>query len=106
MRTLLSKRQEEWVAKGSPRTGAQARATPATEPTPPPPAERGTGSVRERLATLRKELNTLVALHNHETRKPHGKMHNELRAHCGGPPVAMASMEQLEERIATPRSWR
>lgn len=105
VRTLLSQRQAEWIAKGSPRTGAQARATPATEPTPPPAAERGQ-SVRERLQTLRKELNTLVALHNHKTRKPHGKIHNELRAHCGGPPVAMATIEQLEERIATLRSWR
>ena len=31
---------------------------------------------------------------------------NELRAKCGGPPTAMANMEQLEERIATLRSWR
>ncbi|MFP5070554.1 DEAD/DEAH box helicase [Pseudonocardia nantongensis] len=111
VRTLLSKRQADWVAKGSPthpspRSGAQARATPATEPTPPPPAERGPAGVRERLQTLRKELNTLVALHNHKTRKPHGKIHNDLRAHCGGPPVAMATIEQLEERIATLRSWR
>ncbi len=28
VRTLLSQRQADWVAKGSPRTGAQARATP------------------------------------------------------------------------------
>ncbi|SFN01785.1 Superfamily II DNA or RNA helicase [Pseudonocardia ammonioxydans] len=106
VRTLLSKRQADWIAKGSPRTGAQARATPATEPTPPPPAERGSVSVRERLQTLRKELNTLVALHNHKTRKPHGAIHNDLRKACGGPPVAMATIEQLEERIATLRSWR
>nr|WP_222131850.1 DEAD/DEAH box helicase [Pseudonocardia sp. C8] len=106
VRTLLSKRQAEWIEKGSPRTGAQARATPATEPTPPPPSQRGTVSVRERLQTLRKELNTLVALHNHKTRKPHGAIHNELRKACGGPPVAMATIEQLEERIATLRSWR
>ncbi|GAA1394536.1 DEAD/DEAH box helicase [Pseudonocardia kongjuensis] len=105
VRTLLSQRQADWIKKGSPRTGAQARATPATEPPPPPQAQRGQ-SVRERLQTLRKELNTLVALHNHKTRKPHGKIHNELRAHCGGPPVAMATIEQLEERIATLRSWR
>ncbi|ANY08659.1 DEAD/DEAH box helicase [Pseudonocardia sp. HH130630-07] len=106
VRTLLSKRQADWIAKGSPRTGAQARATPATEPTPPPPSERGPVSVRERLQTLRKELNTLVALHNHKTRKPHGAIHNDLRKSCGGPPVAMATIEQLEERIATLRSWR
>jgi hypothetical protein len=33
-------------------------------------------------------------------------IHNELRRVCGGPPTAMASIEQLEERIATLRSWR
>jgi predicted NAD/FAD-binding protein len=63
-------------------------------------------SVRERIQKLRKELNTLVALHNHRTKKPHGVIHNELRRHCGGPPTAMATIEQLEERIATIRSWR
>jgi hypothetical protein len=45
------------------------------------------------------------ALHNHRTKKPHGVIHSELRAHCGGPPTAMATIEQLEERIATIRSW-
>jgi predicted NAD/FAD-binding protein len=62
-------------------------------------------SVRERIHKLRKELNTLVSLHNHRTKKPHGVIHSELRAHCGGPPTAMATIEQLEERIATLRSW-
>ena len=28
------------------------------------------------------------------------------RFRCGGPPTAMANMAQLEERIATLRSWR
>ncbi len=69
-------------------------------------AERPQPSVRERLAALRKELNTLVAMYHHRTDKPHGMIHNELRAQCGGPPTAMANMEQLEERIATLRSWR
>jgi hypothetical protein len=63
-------------------------------------------TVREQLNGLRKELNTLVALYNHRTKKPHGMIHNELRTACGGPPTAMATIEQLEERIATLRSWR
>ncbi|GAA4695434.1 DEAD/DEAH box helicase [Pseudonocardia yuanmonensis] len=101
VRTLLQQRQQEWVDRGSPRTGAAARAVPP--PAPEPPREM---SVRERIQKLRKELNTLVALHNHRTKKPHGVIHNELRRHCGGPPTAMATIEQLEERIATIRSWR
>ena len=78
----------------------------AVPPTPAPASERAQMSVRERLGALRKELNTLVALHHHRTKKPHGVIHSELRSLCGGPPTAMASIEQLEERIATLRSWR
>ena len=99
VRTLLNQRQTEWLSRS-------ARRAPAVPAPAPEPAERPQPSVRERLGTLRKELNTLVALHHHRTNKPHGKIHNELRTLCGGPPTAMANMEQLEERIATLRSWR
>jgi len=101
VRSLLQQRQQDWVDRGSPRSGAGARATP-----PPVPEPSREMSVRERIQKLRKELNTLVALNNHRTKKPHGMIHNELRRICGGPPTAMASIEQLEERIATIRSWR
>src|SRR5689334_17049464 len=56
VRTLLSQRQKEWVARPKPAPVA----TPAA-----PPAERPQLTVREQLHKLRKELNTLVALHNH-----------------------------------------
>ena len=95
MRTLLSQRQKEWMTRPK-------RAETAAAPPPAAPAQL---SVRERIHKFRKELNTLVALHNHRTKKPHGVIHSELRAHCGGPPTAMATIEQLEERIATIRSW-
>ena len=98
VRTLLSQRQQEWLTR--------SRRTPAPAATPAPPTERPVLPVREHLTKLRKELNTLVALHNHRTNKPHGMIHNELRTSCGGPPTAMASIEQLEERIATLRTWR
>jgi superfamily II DNA or RNA helicase len=97
VRTLLNKRQQEWLAR--------SRDAPAPEPAPAAPVERAAPSVRERLAALRRELNALVALHHHRTGKAHGVVHNELRRVCGGPPTAMATIEQLEERIATLRSW-
>ncbi len=98
MRTLLNQRQKEWMT----------RSAEAGRPPAPPPPRRSARSCRcgSGSTTLRKELNTLVALHHHRTNKPHGVIHNELRKACGGPPTAMANIEQLEERIATLRSWR
>jgi superfamily II DNA or RNA helicase len=96
VRALLRQRQEHQLVEVAKRKAA--------EPPPPPRAARPQG-VQEALAALRKELNTLVAMHHHRTKKPHGKIHNALREHCGGPPTAMATIEQLEERIATLRSW-
>lgn len=96
VRTLLNQRQKEWMTRSQKKAPAVA----------PPPAERPQLTVREQLNKLRKELNTLVALYHHRTGKPHGVIHSELRKSCGGPPTAMANIEQLEERIATLRSWR
>jgi superfamily II DNA or RNA helicase len=92
VRALLSQRQARQLARTS--AAVETRQEPA----------RAAG-VRERLAGLRKELNALVALYHHRTGKSHGVIHNELRRECGGPPLAMASVEQLQERIATLRSW-
>jgi superfamily II DNA/RNA helicase len=97
VRALLRQRQERQLASPD-RRSAGADAGSAAD------ARRGL-SVSERLAELRKELNALVAVYHHRTAKPHGKIHGELRRVCGGPPTAMASIEQIEERIATLRSW-
>jgi len=97
VRALLRKRQEEQLADEKRRKPQKAE--PEPEPAPKPQA------VGERIHALRKELNTLVGVYHHRTRKPHGAIHNELRRICGGPPTAMATIEQLEERIATLRSW-
>lgn len=59
----------------------------------------------ERVAALRKELNGLVGAWHHRTGRPHGMIHNELRRACGGPPIAQASPEQIEQRIAKIRTW-
>ena len=96
VRALLRKRQEEQVAD------EKRRKPKAGEATPPAPRS---SSVSERLGALRKELNALVGMYHHRTKKPHGAIHNELRRVCGGPPTAMATVEQLEERIVTLRSW-
>jgi superfamily II DNA or RNA helicase len=92
--TLLRARQAKQVA-------LQKKAPPAvTAPVTPPPM-----ATHERRAALRKQLNALVAAHHHRTGRPHGTIHNELRRACGGPPTAVCSVEQLEQRIATIQSW-
>ncbi|WP_326833765.1 DEAD/DEAH box helicase [Amycolatopsis rhabdoformis] len=96
VRALLRKRQEEQISD-------EKRRKPEAEKAAPAPAR--SQSVSERLGSLRKELNALVGVYHHRTRKPHGAIHNELRRVCGGPPTAMATVEQLEERIVTLRSW-
>ncbi|WP_432705143.1 DEAD/DEAH box helicase family protein [Actinoplanes regularis] len=94
---LLNKRQTEQLAVQKRLEQEAARNAP--EPAPREPVV--VLSAGERRATLRRQLNTLVAAHHHRTNLPHGKIHAELRRLCGGPPSAQATIEQLEERIAT-----
>ena len=96
VRALLRQRQDDQLSGAV----AAGRRTSGRRPSAARPR-----SVAERLDALRKELNTLVAMYHHRTSKPHGMIHSELRRVCGGPPTAMATVEQLEERIATLRSW-
>jgi superfamily II DNA or RNA helicase len=91
MRALLRKRQDTQLDC---RSAAQE----------PAPVARRVG-VSGQLAALRRELNSLVAMRNHRTGQPHGVIHGDLRHQCGGPPTAMATAEQLAERIATLRAW-
>jgi superfamily II DNA or RNA helicase len=93
VRALLRKRQEEQLT--SPTPGAE----------PEPVATARQKSVAERLSGLRRELSALVAVHHHRTGKPHAVIHGELRRVCGGPPTAIATIDQLRERIAALRSW-
>ncbi|MDY6870651.1 MAG: DEAD/DEAH box helicase [Actinomycetota bacterium] len=88
MRDLLRRRQEEQLT----------RRTASGEPPPVTPY----GQLRE----LRRELNTLVSLAHHRLNKPHGWIHNELRRICGGPPVAAATSDQLQARIAAVRTLK
>ncbi len=86
VRDLLRRRQAEHVARG-PRTL--------------PPEQ----STHARLRELRKELNGLVAAWHHRTNRPHGVIHTELRTASGGPPSAMASADELQQRIDLIRDW-
>ncbi|MCK0518566.1 DEAD/DEAH box helicase [Williamsia sp. DF01-3] len=93
VRDLLQKRQSDQIEARS----ASPEAAPATPREP---------TVGNQLSALRRELNSLVAMHHHRTGKPHGLVHNELRAKLGGPPTAMATAEQLQARIEALRTWR
>ncbi|MEV0292686.1 DEAD/DEAH box helicase [Nocardia sp. NPDC050710] len=95
MRALLRERQTKQIADRGVVATAQPAAQVATA------AERV--ATADKLGELRRELNSLVAMHHHRTGKPHGVIHGELRRECGGPPTALATADQLGERIAALR---
>ena len=70
-----------------------------------PRAEHAERSTHQVLRDLRKELNGLVAAWHHRTETPHGVIHAELRAACGGPPSAVAGADELQQRIDHIRHW-
>jgi superfamily II DNA or RNA helicase len=92
MRALLHRRQDEQLRKRAQRQGQAAQGAPHAPP-----------SMHGQLRDLRRELNTLVSATHHRTGKPHGWIHSELRRRCGGPPIAAATREQLQERIVALR---
>ncbi len=69
------------------------------------PAERRPVVSHKELLELRKRLNTMVSAYNHQSGKPHGVIHNELRRACGGPPSAEATAGQIKERIKKVQEW-
>ncbi|MFC4126761.1 DEAD/DEAH box helicase [Nocardia rhizosphaerae] len=89
MRALLRDRQTKQLAERS-----------VAEPAPAPAVVAERIATSDKLGELRRELNSLVAMHHHRTGKPHGVIHGELRRECGGPPTALATADQLTERIA------
>ncbi|SDK39285.1 Superfamily II DNA or RNA helicase [Actinopolyspora mzabensis] len=117
VRALLQQRQQEQlreVDKREKQHKTEQAATPGHQPQRGGSSggggqsvteEQRPQSVQERLKALRKELNKVVSLHHQRTGKPYGAIHKELRRVCGGPATASATIEQLEERIATLRSW-
>ena len=54
----------------------------------------------EQVAQLRRRLSAMVSAFSLASGRPHATIHAELRRRTGGPPSAMATVEQLEARIA------
>jgi len=99
VRDLLHSRQSERASKQKKQMAQKAReAKQATE-------DATKLSTHEQLAVLRRELNGLVAAWYHRTGQPHGITHSALRKQCGGPAAAVATAEQLHERINVIRQW-
>jgi hypothetical protein len=98
VRDLLHSRQSERARKQR-RTASSASAADAAD------AVVRDVATHEHLATLRRELNGLVAAWNHRTGQPHGVTHSALRRECGGPAAAVATAEQLQTRIDRLRDW-
>ncbi len=93
MRELLQQRQSDRAKKQKAAAPAEAADTVAQV------------STHEALAILRRELNGLVAAWHHRTGQAHGITHASLRKECGGPAAAVASADQLHERINRVREW-
>ena len=64
-----------------------------------------TVSLYRALETRRKELNSLVAQLARVRGIPHSHVHAGLRREAGGPPLAQATTDQVEARIALARQW-
>ncbi len=88
---LLRERQRRQLAR------ADRESRRAREPEPV--------ALHRALATQRKQLNTLVAQYARVKGVPHSHVHADLRRHCGGPPLAQATTEQVQTRIDAVRSW-
>lgn len=62
-------------------------------------------SAHRALAQRRKELNSLVSAYARKSGQPHAIVHAGLRRTCGGPELATATNEQVNDRIDTIRRW-
>lgn len=90
VRTLLEQRQVRQARRSATAQGITEHAPErAEEPE----------ALHRTLGEQRKLLNSLVGMYAKVSGEPHGSIHNELRRVCGGPPVARASVSQLQSRI-------
>ncbi|MCX5200904.1 DEAD/DEAH box helicase [Streptomyces sp. NBC_00237] len=95
---LLQKRQTRQIAHSRQKPAAEADLLEKA-------AEARPVVTHKQLLELRKSLNTMVGAYVHQSGKPHGVIHTELRRVCGGPPSAEATAGQLKERIKKVQEW-
>ncbi|MDT0342996.1 DEAD/DEAH box helicase [Streptomyces litchfieldiae] len=98
VRLLLHKRQERQIAHSRRKPDEEADLLEL-------PADRRPVVSHQELMELRRELNSLVGAYAHQSGKPHGVIHTELRRACGGPPTAQATAGQLKQRVVKVREW-
>ncbi|GHA95508.1 Reverse gyrase [Streptomyces sp. ADI97-07] len=95
---LLQKRQTRQIAHSRQKPAAEADLLEKA-------AEDRPVVTHKKLLELRKQLNTMVSAYTHQSGKPHGVIHTELRRVCGGPPSAEATAGQIQDRIKKVQEW-
>ncbi|MFJ1803421.1 DEAD/DEAH box helicase [Streptomyces sp. NPDC088180] len=95
---LLQKRQSRQIAHSRQKPAEDADLLEK-------PADARPVVTHKQLLSLRKQLNTMVSAYTHQSGKPHGVIHNELRRVCGGPPSAEATAHQIQTRIVKVQEW-
>ncbi|MFJ6443735.1 DEAD/DEAH box helicase [Streptomyces sp. NPDC091649] len=95
---LLQKRQSRQIAHSRQKPAEEADLLEK-------PADARPVVTHKQLLSLRKQLNTMVSAYTHQSGKPHGVIHTELRRVCGGPPSAEATAHQIQQRIAKVQEW-
>lgn len=95
---LLQKRQTRQIAHSRQKPAAEADLLEKA-------AEERPVVTHKKLLELRKQLNTMVSAYTHQSGKPHGVIHTELRRVCGGPPSAEATAGQIQDRIKKVQEW-
>ncbi|MFE2018658.1 DEAD/DEAH box helicase [Streptomyces sp. NPDC059499] len=95
---LLQKRQTRQIAHSRQKPASEADLLEKA-------AENRPVVTHKKLLELRKQLNTMVSAYTHQSGKPHGVIHTELRRVCGGPPSAEATAGQIQDRIKKVQEW-
>ncbi|MET9589425.1 DEAD/DEAH box helicase [Streptomyces sp. NPDC006516] len=95
---LLQKRQTRQIAHSRQKPAAEADLLEKA-------ADQRPVVTHKKLLELRKQLNTMVSAYTHQSGKPHGVIHTELRRVCGGPPSAEATAGQIQDRIKKVQEW-